>query len=145
MAKSTAGNKHTSRYERKDEILRSSDNLRFVKNVTPKLEGLDPLMLEQQRELVASISTVLLSQLEEAIVEGLRLKGFVFTERRLLIEFVAARCNSYQLQGGAKRVYCIDKKPFFWHVRNTQINTEVFEGNRKASISATIGSYGYII
>ena len=82
------------------------------------------------------------SQLEKAVIEGLKLKGFHFNTSQELESFVKIRCSVADSQENKTKTYFVDSIPFMIYNYKAEFGVDSSRGN--VVVSAHYGSYQYI-
>lgn len=98
--------------------------------------------LEMQNRISEAIVNSMNIKLEEHIIEGLRRKGFVFEDRKTLIEFISKRCSSKQTICVNETIYLVDEIPFFVHSYKTEV--DFTKSTEKIGVLVSYGSFNYI-
>ena len=81
------------------------------------------------------------SQLENAIITALSLKGFDFENKPDLEKFIKERCRCEDNIDLKERTYFVDEKPFFWHSYNSNAEIKKVFLERETKFSVNYGIY----
>lgn len=92
-------------------------------------------------EMTMKISNDLNSQIETAIIEALKLKGFEFENRIELENFIKQRCKCEDNIDLKERTYYVDDKPFFLHMYKPELEIKKVLEDRNVTFSASYGKY----
>ena len=94
------------------------------------------------RESIKQISNNLNYKLEQAIIKGLELKGFVFEDRIDLENFIKSSCRMEDNVYLKERVYFANETPFMIWYYDTKIDLHQKDFENK--ITATYGEYKFL-
>jgi hypothetical protein len=83
------------------------------------------------------------AKVDKVIEEGLALKGFSFSDRRELEEFIKHRCRIEDYVDAERKVYFVDEIPFLEHFYRP-VTSEPLIVQDSVTITVDIGSYRYI-
>ena len=114
--------------------------------------GLSPVRIQSQythnfqlkEEFLHRISSDLRSQLDEVIINGLKLKGFAFPNNLELEIFIIRHCRCEDNIEQKQKVYYVDDIPFLLHNYASKIERQSANQSRSYIFSASLGSYSYI-
>jgi hypothetical protein len=93
--------------------------------------------------VIGRLSSQLNKQLEDYIIEGLKIKGFEFENRLELENFIKSNCRCEDNIDYKERVYYVNDIPFFLH-KYEVIQEPITEYNNGFRMSANYGSYAYL-
>jgi hypothetical protein len=96
------------------------------------------------QNVMSRLYTDLLKKVDEAMEEGLRLKGFEFENRIELIEFIKTRCRCEDRVDVKERVYYVDDIPFFLHSYGGEMDLKPTTEGRSYIMAATYGGFAYL-
>lgn len=100
-------------------------------------------MENSQNELIKNISDSLTKKMESIFIDGLKLKGFEFENRKELELFVKSNCRAEYLEGKMEKVYYVNNIPFLLHKYSFDISP-ICEVDGSIKISGNYGSYSYL-
>lgn len=83
------------------------------------------------------------NQLDNLIVEGLKLKGFEFENKQDLEAFLKERCKRTDNIDHQEHVYYVDDIPFFLH-RYESVYSPITQDDNGIRMSANFGSYCFL-
>lgn len=86
----------------------------------------------------------LVDQLDNMFIKALERKGFHFSRRDYMIEFIKQRCTCVDNQQTKEKVYYVDDVPFLYHDYNTNMDFNISNEERKTTMSAIVGSFSFI-
>lgn len=109
-----------------------------------KLENMELPKFDFMSEAMNSLYNDLNNQLETAIIEGLKRKGFEFDDKLELELFIKNRCRCEDNIDLKERVYYIDDIPFFLHKYEIKMDLNPITEDRKTIISANYGTFAYL-
>ena len=95
-----------------------------------------------QNKIITDFSNSFNNQFETSIIEGLKLKGFEFQNKKELESFIEQNCRCEDNFGIKQRIYYVFDQPFFLHDYN--IEMELTQTIEDRSISANYGSFAYL-
>lgn len=95
-------------------------------------------------ELTRKLCTDLHSQLEDAIIEGLKRKGYEFETKFELEQFAKDRCRCEDNVHFQERVYYVDDTPFFLHNYKVVFDIKTINKERCTKMYAENGSFVYL-
>jgi len=81
-------------------------------------------------------------QLDIYFIEGLKIKGFEFTNKTELELFIKQNCRCEDHINVKERVYFINDTPFLLY--NYELNTKIELKHNPITASATFGSFSYL-
>ena len=94
--------------------------------------------------IMNSLSNNLNSKLETYFIDGLKSKGFEFSNKLELENFIKQRCKCEDNVNLKQRTYFIDDKPFFLHDYNIEMDLIPIIEGRKTTLKASYGSFAYL-
>lgn len=103
-----------------------------------------PHSFDMANEISNNIHNDLMNQFDDAIIEGLKRKGFEFKNKLKLETFVKERCRCEDNIYLKERTYYVDDIPFFLHNYKFDFNIETIHEDRKTTMSANSGSFAYL-
>ncbi len=109
-----------------------------------KLENIESPNYDFMNEAINSLCSNLNNQLDTAIIEGLKRKGFEFDNKLELELFVKNRCRCEDRCDLKERVLYVDDIPFFLHKYEIEMDTTPLIEDRKTTISANYGTFTYL-
>jgi len=98
------------------------------------------LMAQIGERLVCELN----GKLERLIVEGLKMKGFEFSNNAELELFVKKNCRCEDNVDTKQRTYFVNNDPFFLHCYEIEYPSIAPSLDRKHSVSINYGSYSYL-
>jgi len=94
---------------------------------------------------ISRLSDDLNSKLETIVIEGLKRKGFEFSNKLELGNFIKQRCKCEDNVNLKQRTYFIYDKPFLLHDYNIKIDlTSIIDGGKNTTIKASYGNFTYL-
>lgn len=92
--------------------------------------------------IVDQINEGLIRKLESLVIEGLKKKGFEFTDENELRDFIKTRCRRVDHVDKKEHVYFVDDTPFFLH--KYEIIIETPQERDGAKITANYGRFAFL-
>ncbi len=91
--------------------------------------------------LIADVSSQLNKQLEDYMIEGLKIKGFEFENRMELESFIKSNCRCEDRSDIKQRTYFANDIPFFLHCYEIEMDLNPITIDREVKMSANYGRY----
>lgn len=107
------------------------------------LENTEMPNYDLMNEVFASMQNNLNNQMETAIIEGLKRKGFEFENKFELEEFAKKHCRWEDNLSFKERVYYVNDIPFFLWKYRTEISSPITL-DKKTTISGSYGTFAYL-
>ena len=96
-------------------------------------------MIRLEKQITEKLS----NQIDNIIIEGLKMKGFEFENENDLHDFIKQKCSCEDDLAKQQRVYFVNDIPFLLH--NYEIVIEpITKENNGIKISANYGTYKYL-
>lgn len=111
---------------------------------TPDFEGLQLPNNDIIKNVTDKLHNNLNKQLEDAVIEGLKRKGFEFKHPLELEAFIKERCRCEDNIDLKERVYFVDNKPFFLHKYKYEIITDPSITGNSNTIVGELGAFTYL-
>jgi hypothetical protein len=96
-----------------------------------------------EKELNLMIINSLNNKLDDLFVEGLKRKGFEFSNKTELMEFIKSNCRCEDNIVLQQRTYFVNDIPFFLHCYEV-IFEPITEDNNGIKMNANYGRYAYL-
>lgn len=96
-----------------------------------------------EEEIINKMSLELACNLENLIINGLKLKGFEFENKIELEEFIKTRCRRTDNIDFEEHTYYVDNMPFFFHKYRAELSPIIEHGN-EIKLYYNFGSYKYL-
>ena len=119
-------------------------NMKLTKIEASKFENLDLPNYDIIHDVIGRISNDLNKKFEDYFIEGLKLKGFEFTNPLELEAFVKKRCRCEDNIDLKQKVYYVDNIPFFLHNYKSEPLQIPSITDREYKITANLGTYTYL-
>lgn len=102
--------------------------------------GFDTFQSTMVNNMISNMQNIL----DDACIEGLKRKGYVFDNRRDLELFVVSNvvCNIYPNNG--KRLYLVNNIPFLEYFPNMEVDWPILNENRETKINAKLGTINFL-
>jgi len=100
-------------------------------------------MYDFQEDLNRQLVNSLNQKLEDLFINGLKLKGFEFSDKREFEEFIKTRCECIDNLEAKQRIYSVDGIPFFLHNYEPEFCIPDFS-NGNCEIKANYGTFAYL-
>ena len=114
-----------------------------IKQQAPEIEGLAELQ-EINSNITKQISDEILKQFNQAIVEGLKRKGFNFHgDRKKLIRFIENRCHVEENEIQKRRIYYVNNIAFLVWDYNQEISQDIDPETGEITITGTWGEFSF--
>lgn len=110
----------------------------------PSYKNIDVPNYDIINNVIGRLSNDLNKQIEDYVIEGLKRRGFVFSNRFELEEFVKQRCRCEDNTDIKERVYYVDNTPFFLHNYKIEPSQMPLITDREYKINANLGTYAYL-
>lgn len=115
-----------------------------IKIKTPDFEDMQLQNYDIIHDVIGSIQNDLNKQLEDAVIEGLKRKGFEFNHPLELETFVKVRCRCEDNVDLKERVYYVDNIPFFLHNYKSEIITDPSITGDPYKVVGELGTFAYL-
>jgi len=96
-----------------------------------------------QQEILNEVTSKLNNQLENLVIDGLKLKGFEFTNKIDLEKFIKTRCKRFDNIMNKEHIYYVDEIPFFLH-KYEVIYEPINYNDNEVKMTANWGSYSFL-
>ncbi len=108
------------------------------------LEGIEMPDYDMMNDLTNKLHNDMYNQLEDAIIEGLKRKGFEFEGRIELEQFVKDHCRCEDRVDLKEKVYYVKEIPFFLWKYTPEIDFNPIIEDRRITMSAVFGNFSYL-
>ncbi len=96
-------------------------------------------------DVISRLSDNINKQFDGYIIEGLKRKGFEFSNRHETEQFLRERCTCIDSLEYQEKVYSVDNIPFLLHKYKTEmIMPSMIDNNEGFSMIADMGTYAYL-
>lgn len=101
--------------------------------------------MESLEEYIANkLSQGLVNELENIVINGLKLKGFEFDNVNELESFIKDRCRVEDYIHLEEKIYYVDNIPFLLHKYELNPVFNITNTDKETKVSASLGYYDYI-
>lgn len=115
-----------------------------IKIKTPEFEDMQLPNYDIIHDVIGRLHNDLNKQLEDAVIEGLKRKGFEFKHLLELETFIKERCRCADNVDLKERVYYVDNIPFFLHKYKSEIITDPKITGDPYKVVGELGSLAYL-
>lgn len=118
--------------------------MKLIKTIAPQIDRALLPDYDVVNNIISMVYNDLNSQLETAVINGLKLKGFEFNTRYELEKFVKNHCRCEDNINLEERIYYVNEKPFLKRFYKTEIGNISRLGDRETILSANLGYFIYL-
>ena len=118
--------------------------MKLTRVQTPEFKDMDLPNHDIIHDFIGWISNDLNKQLEDYVIEGLKIKGFEFKHKNKLEAFLKERCTCEDNVHLKERVYYVDNIPFFLHNYKIEPLQMPSTTDRGYKLTVNLGTYAYL-